>query len=302
MFHDALVPFAERRIIRMKEKTSLFLVCLLLLISFTTALYPIVSNLQKERIQRQQILDYQNAVEQVPEKKLNREWKRAKTYNWNLVQNGVVVADPFDPRKYVPDQKTYTDLLNPNGDGIMDYLEISKISLKLPIRHGTEAETLANAVGHLEGTSLPTGGKVTHAVLSAHRGLPSTELFTNLDRLAEGDIFTLYILDKILYYKVDSIKVVEPEEVDDLRIIEGKDSVTLVTCTPYSINSHRLLVRGQRRAAVDGQNGEKENFFSLHVYECVAVPVLLVICVAVAGAMKRNIASRREKEEAKEEK
>lgn len=136
--------------------------------------------------------------------------------------------------------------MNLSGDGMMGYIEVPKINIKIPIYHTTEDEVLQKAAGHLEGSSLPVGGKGTHAVISAHRGLPSATLFTDLDKLEEGDHFLLYILDDVLCYEVDKISVVEPKETDDLAVEEEKDLVTLLTCTPYGVNSHRLLVRGHR--------------------------------------------------------
>lgn len=146
----------------------------------------------------------------------------------------------------------YESLLNVSGNGIIGYIEIPMIQCSLPIYHGTEESVLQIAVGHIEGSSLPTGGAGTHCVLSGHRGLPSAKLFTDLDQLAEGDTFILRILDETLTYEVDQIRTVEPYELDDLGIEEGKDYCTLVTCTPYGINTHRLLVRGRR---VDNQPG-----------------------------------------------
>lgn len=266
-------------------------------------MYPIVSNLQHERLQKQLLADYEATVGNVSESELEKDWERARRYNENLVQNGVVLADPFDPKKYVPDQKSYADLLNPNGDGVMGSLEIPKLSLKLPIKHGTQAETLADAVGHLEGTSLPTGGKGTHSVLSAHRGLPSAELFTNLDQMEIGDYFCLYILDEVLYYEVDQIKVVEPKEIEDLKLDAQNDCVTLVTCTPYSINSHRLLVRGQRcEAPSEDTEVAPKVFFKTHMYEfavgLIATAALLSILIIIKKTAKGKNENR---EEAKEQ-
>lgn len=273
----------------MKEKINLLLICILFVSAFAVVMYPIVSNLQNERLQKLLLDDYKTMVENIPESKLATDWKRARKYNENLVQSGAVLADPFDPQKYVPDQKSYEDLLNPNKDGVMGMIEIPKISLKLPIKHGTKAEVLANAVGHLEGTSLPTGGEGTHTVLSAHRGLPSAELFTNLDQLEIGDTFCLYILDEVLYYEIDQVKVVEPKEIEDLKIEAKKDQVTLITCTPYSINSHRLLVRGQR-CEEPAEEIEKTAtiFFKIHTYEMIVLAIAIIAAISVIVIIKRT--------------
>ena len=174
--------------------------------------------------------------------------EKAKAYNEALLPSvlpdsfAVAQAEGEDSEAY----RTYMDCLNPLGDGMMGTVEIPKINVKLPVFHTTEETVLEQAAGHLQGSSLPVGGESTHAVISAHRGLPSAALFTDLDRLEEGDHFLLHILDDTLCYQVDQILVVEPEETESLAVEEGKDLVTLLTCTPYGVNSHRLLVRGHR--------------------------------------------------------
>ena len=167
-------------------------------------------------------------------------WREAKEYNAGLLEryNNFTLTEE--------QAEKYDALLNIGGDGVMGYIEIPSIDVHLPIYHGTDDAVLQIAVGHLEWTSLPVGGESTHCVLSGHRGLPSARLFTDLDQLKEGDYFMLNILDETLTYEVDQIRIVEPEEVDKLTIIEGRDLCTLVTCTPYGVNSHRLLVRGHR--------------------------------------------------------
>jgi len=142
--------------------------------------------------------------------------------------------------------KEYLKLLNPKEDGVMGYIKIPKIDVEIPIYHGTSNKVLQKGVGHFENSSLPVGGESTHSILSAHRGLPSSRLFTDLDQLEEGDMFYIYVLDKVLAYRVDQIKVVEPSNIENLKIVDNEDYITLVTCTPYAINTHRLLVRGTR--------------------------------------------------------
>lgn len=173
------------------------------------------------------------------------EKKQALGYNEAL--KPYILPDSFaNARREDGADEVYMSCLNLTGDGMMGYVEVPKINIKLPIFHTTEEEVLQTAAGHLEGSSLPVGGEGSHAVISAHRGLPSAALFTDLDRLSEGDCFLLYILDDVLCYKVDQISVVKPEDTTALAAEDGKDLVTLLTCTPYGVNSHRLLVRGYR--------------------------------------------------------
>ena len=188
-------------------------------------------------------------------------------------------------------QKQYDSLLNFDGTGNMGYINIPKINVELPIYHGTSDSVLQTSIGHLEETSLPVGGESTHTVLSGHRGLPSAKLFTDLDKLTEGDTFTLNILNQTLTYEVDQIRIVEPTDLSDLQIEEGQDLCTLVTCTPYGINTHRLLVRGHRIA---NQNGEAQviadalQIRPIYIMPFVAVPILLILIIAVLIFPKRR--------------
>lgn len=254
----------------MKGKGELVLIALLVVVAAAAALYPILSGMQHARIQRQMLKDYTASLQSIPEDTIDREWKQARAYNRSLAQSYVRITDPFDGKVHASYRKNYDKLLNVSGNGMMGYIEIPKINLKLSIMHGIDDETLLNSAGHLPGTSLPVGGKNSHAVLSAHRGLPSAKLFTDLDQLQENDIFMIHVLDKVLYYKVMQVKVVEPENTDDLTIVEGKDYVTLVTCTPYAVNSHRLLVRGERTSKPPDSDlfagFSIINFFRLHFY------------------------------------
>lgn len=199
-------------------------------------LYPAVSNFLAERAQTNVIRSYQAAVDESNRQKLEEEWQKAEEYNENLA--GDPVHDPFvmGSGYVLPDN--YEEVLNLNGDGVMGYLEIPRIDVELPIYHGTSEEVLEKGAGHLEATALPIGGKNRHPVISAHRGLPSAELFTRLDEMEIGDWFYLSVLDETLAYEVDKITVIEPEE--------NRDLLTLLTCTPYGVNTHRLLVRGTR--------------------------------------------------------
>ena len=205
-------------------------------------------------------------------------WADAQAYNQSLIDK----ADRYD---MTDEERTkYESLLNVSGNGIIGYIEIPSINCSLPIYHGTDEAILQIAVGHIEGTSLPVGGSGTHCVLSGHRGLPSARLFTDLDKMVIGDTFLMRVLDETLTYEVDQIRIVLPYEMDDLEIEEGKDYCTLVTCTPYGINSHRLLVRGHRienqeeaqaiRITADAMQNEP-----LLVAPIVAIPMLLILLV-----------------------
>ena len=207
-------------------------------------LYPAVSNFLAERNQSNVIHTYQAKVEQMDQEEIDEAWSRAVEYNENLA--GDPVHDPFvmGSGYILPDN--YEDVLNLNGDGVMGYVEIPKIDVYLPVYHGTGEEVLAQGAGHLDVTALPIGGEGNHSVISAHRGLPSAELFTRLDEMEMGDVFYIHVLDRTLAYEVDQIEVILPEELALLQPEEGKDLVTLLTCTPYAVNTHRLLVRGAR--------------------------------------------------------
>lgn len=216
--------------------------CLIFVIGLLVLFYPTFSDLWNQYRQNQLISSYVETVERMDKEDYSAIWNAARAYNDRL---DPTFSDAFTGTE--PDQADeYWELLNLNGDGIMGYLEIPKISVRLPIYHGTGDQALQNGVGHLAGTSLPVGGAGTHSVLSGHRGLPSALLFTDLDKLEEGDPFVLYILNEKLVYQVDQIQVVEPDQVSSLKVEPDQDYVTLITCTPYGINTHRLLVRGHR--------------------------------------------------------
>lgn len=216
------------------------------LLGLGITLYPAVSNYLLERNQSVAMQGYIEEQEKVPDEVSEELKEEARAYNKKLREGTVVLTDPFDPDalKYVTDD--YEKMLDPDGSGRMGYLEIPSIEVYLPIYHGTSEGVLQSGIGHLGNTSLPIGGENTHAVLSGHTGLPNARLLTDLDKLQEGDQFYIHVLDGTLAYEVDQIKVVEPDDISDIFIEEGEDYVTLVTCTPYGINSHRLLVRGTR--------------------------------------------------------
>ena len=224
----------------------------------------------------------------------NEEYERmltdAEEYNKRLVEAermSLVLSDE--------QTEEYNSLLNASGTGIMGYVDINKIHVTLPIYHGTDEAVLQVAIGHLAGTSLPVGGESTHSVISGHRGLPSSRLFTDIDRLVVGDTFTLNVLDNVLTYEVDQIRIVLPEEVNELKIVEGEDYCTLLTCTPYGVNSHRLLVRGKRVETKALANvrvkADALQISNPVVAIFIAVPLLIlliVIALISSGIRKRN--------------
>ncbi len=232
----------------MKKKVTTITICIMFLAGLSLLLYPFVSNQWNTYRQKKLISSYDEQIsqkEEAGEIDYNKEWSEAMAYNEALLPS--ILPDSFAVSEASEeDDEEYMSSLNLNGDGMMGYVEIPKIDVKVPVYHTTEKEVLEKAAGHLEGSSLPVGGESTHSVISAHRGLPSAKLFTDLDKLEKGDHFLISVLDDTLCYEVDKISVVEPTETDGLAVEEGQDLVTLLTCTPYGVNSQRLLVRGHR--------------------------------------------------------
>ena len=280
----------------MKKKnnnwTTAFLV-LLLLAGVSLLLYPSLSDYWNSMHQTRAIASYAETVSQLDTAQYDEMWKAAQDYNRSLAQRETAFA-------LTDEQKVaYESLLDVSGLGVMGYIEIPEIDCSLPIYHGTEESVLQVAVGHLEWSNLPVGGEGTHCVLSGHRGLPSAKLFTNLDKLAVGDTFLLRVLDEVLAYEVDQILIVEPEQVDVLGIVPGEDYCTLVTCTPYGINTHRLLVRGHRventpEAARMHVTADATQFDPLLVAPVLAIPVLLLLLMILL-VPKRRRKSREDK-------
>ena len=224
----------------MKKHLATIVLVLILLAGLSLLLYPTFSNWWNSFHSSKAISDYSEQVAQLDQEQYTELWEAAIAYNQDLQNKGNVFQVTDAQRA------AYSQLLNVGGNGVMGYIEIPSIDVSLPLYHGTSESILQVAVGHLEWSSLPTGGEGTHCVVSGHRGLPSARLFTDLDDLRTGDQFMIRVLDELMTYEVDQILIVDPDDVDDLLIVEGKDLVTLVTCTPYGINSHRLLVRGHR--------------------------------------------------------
>lgn len=213
-----------------------------LLVAFSVLLYPTISNYLYEKNSSRVISLYDEGIVHQKQEVMDEIMETTRAYNRELLEN-MELLDPFSSQKQEVDQR-YANTLNVNGSGMMGYITIPKINLELPIYHGTEENVLQIGVGHFEGTSFPVGGESTHAVLTGHRGLPSKLLFTDLDKMELGDVFYVKTLGKTLAYEVDQILTVLPEETKALSIVPGEDYVTLVTCTPYAVNTHRLLVRG----------------------------------------------------------
>ncbi len=232
----------------MKKNYTILIFPILFLAGLSLLLYPLVSNEWNNYRQSKLISTYDAAVaEKTATGAIDYTMEKKQALGYNEALKPYILPDSFaNAGREDGADEVYMSCLNLTGDGMMGYVEVPKINIKLPIFHTTEEEVLQTAAGHLEGSSLPVGGEGSHAVISAHRGLPSAALFTDLDRLSEGDCFLLYILDDVLCYKVDQISVVKPEDTTALAAEDGKDLVTLLTCTPYGVNSHRLLVRGYR--------------------------------------------------------
>lgn len=274
----------------MKRKhISTIFIILIFLVGLGFISYPTVSNLWNQAHQSRAIATYSKQVEKLDDSENKKMLKAARKYNKSLLKK----SDHWKLSK--KDKKKYESLLDVSGTGIMGYIEVPKIDCSLPIYHGTDEGALQIAIGHLEGSSLPVGGKSTHCVLSGHRGLPSARLFTDLDQMEEGDIFILNILGRKLAYEVDQIKVVLPEEMSDLEIEEGKDLCTLVTCTPYGINTHRLLVRGHRTKYVEKKVEEeqkkvqtKKTDIRLMIAGGTGVLILLIIIIVIVIKRRRK--------------
>ena len=221
-------------------RASTIILVAIFFVGLSLLLYPTVSDFWNEKRQSQAIINYDDLIVDLTPEDYTELFLKADIYN-QKIRN---MSFPFLNHKNIADE--YNSTLDVNGDGMMGYITIEKIKVQLPIYHGTSDKVLNSAVGHVEGSSLPVGGESTHSVLSAHRGLPSAKLFTNLDKVEVGDIFTIRILDKTITYQVDRILIVPPQDTDNLNIVQGEDYCTLVTCTPYGINTHRMLVRGIR--------------------------------------------------------
>ena len=258
-----------------ERRGGLYFAVFLFFVGFLIMAYPQISDLWNQMISETLVSEYKSDIDSKSDEELNAEYLKAKAYNEQHRFN--TVMDVFKGNG--PQEEMYMSLLNPSKDGVMGYLEIPRISQRIVIYHATGAKTLQKGCGHIAGTSLPVGGKGTHAVLAAHRGLPKAKLFTDIDKLEKGDLFFLFILNRKLAYEVDQIKVVEPDCLDELQIEEGKDYVTLFTCTPYSVNTHRLLVRGHRTRYIPADNGTKTAIDKCKNYW----PFIIIVALMILG-------------------
>ena len=292
----------------MRRKVANIIAAAIFLTGLVVFLYPIVSNQWNEYHQSRAIASYTEAVADLSEDDYDALWAAAEAYNSSIVTN-TYTADSFSDQQENLEGTEYWSLLNLNDDGIMGYISILKIEVKLAIYHGTSDSVLQVGAGHMSGTSLPIGGEGTHSVIAAHRGLPSAELFTNLDQLEVGDKFYIHILGEVLAYEVDQIlPMVDKDDTDALKeamaIEEGEDYVTLFTCTPYGVNSHRLLVRGHRTEYY-GEDDEEEttpvesmlqsvrDYYMLYLLGIFAAAILITLMIRI---VRNRWISRKERE------
>ncbi len=268
---------------------STILLVAIFLVGLCVLLYPTISNYWNEKRQSQAIMSYNSLVEEMKPEDFQKYFDEADEYNRKLR----LISQPF--AGYSQLDKEYYSTLDVNGNGMMGYITIEKIKVQIPIYHGTSDKILNSAVGHVEGSSLPVGGENTHSVLSAHRGLPSAKLFTNLDKMEVGDVFTITILDRTITYQIDQVLIVLPGKTDELYVERGKDYCTLITCTPYGINTHRMLVRGTRIENIE--EGKKVNVITdayqinpLIVTPIVAIPILagLLVFLVVKSSKEKK--------------
>lgn len=264
----------------MRKNLSTIILILIFLVGLSVMLYPSVSDAVNRKHQSRAVAGYAEEVEQLSDADYQTYFDAADAYNRQLN----TTPNAF----YKPDLVSgYAQTLDISGTGIMGYITIPKISVELPIYHGTDEGVLQVAAGHLEGSSLPVGGAGTHAVISAHRGLPSAKLFTNLDELEVGDRFTITVLNRVLTYEVDQISIVLPTEIDLLLPTEGMDYVTLMTCTPYGINTHRLLVRGKRVETTESQKHIRVAADAFRIEPIIVAPILAIpmLLAALVGVL-----------------
>ena len=273
----------------MKKDGTTVILILVFFVGLSLLLYPSFSDWWNSMHQSRAVASYVEQVAHIDTDQYEQLWNRAWDYNASLTQrsNNYILTEE--------QRAEYDQILDVGGIGIMGYIEIPAIGVTLPVYHGTDEAVLQVAVGHLEWTSLPVGGESSHCVVSGHRGLPSAKLFTDLDRLVLGDIFMFRVLDEILTYEVDQILIVEPHEVDPLHIEEGKDLCTLVTCTPYGINSHRLLVRGHRIENLEVAKTVRVTSDAIQIEPVVVAPIVAapILLVLLIGLMFRKPRKRR---------
>ena len=280
-----------------ENKLVIFLFIPMILLGLGLLLYPFISNRISVGHYQKVIQTYDKKVSEETKDANNKLLMDAREYNRSLSFGEVV--DVFQNPE-VKNSDRYLSILNINDNGMMGYISIPKIDVRIPIYHGTTSDVLQKGVGHLEGSSFPVGGESAHAILSAHRGLPSSKLFTDLDQLKKGDIFYIYILNQVLAYQVDQVLVTEPSETDALRIVDGKDYITLVTCTPYAINTHRLLVRGERIEYNEQVEKDIEVDYALSTADIVLYISLVIALLLIVVAIICFIKSRKNRQNPKD--
>lgn len=285
----------ENKTVQKKKSgnASTIILVAIFFVGLCVLLYPTVSDFWNEKRQSQAIVNYDDLIVDLTPEDYSEYFSKADSYN-QKIRN---MSFPFMNHKNIAEE--YYSTLDVNGDGMMGYITIEKIKVQLPIYHGTSDKVLNSAAGHVEGSSLPVGGESTHSVLSAHRGLPSAKLFTNLDKVEVGDVFTIRILDKTITYQVDQILIVLPHETEALNIVSGEDYCTLVTCTPYGINTHRMLVRGTRIESIEPDRvinviTEAYQIDPLIVTPAVAAPMLGLLLIVLL-VKSRNPNKKKEK-------
>ncbi len=279
----------------MKKRTNLFTTIfftIVLFVGLSVMLYPVVSDWWNKQVTSQAVASYNSTIVNMEEDETEALLNEARAYNRELAS----LMAPFADYANI---KRYSDVLNISGTGIMGYVSIPVIDVELPIYHGTSDEVLNVAAGHLEGSSIPVGGENTHAVISAHRGLPSAKLFTDLDRVVVGDVFTITILNQVFTYQVEEILIVKPYEMEKLAVIPDKDYVTLMTCTPYGVNTHRLLLRS-RRIETEFHLDVKIVADAMKVDPLLVVPLisapllLMLLCYWIFGGKRKKKRTRLE--------
>ena len=265
----------------MKKHIPTIFFAVVLIAGLSLLLYPTVSDWWNSLHQSRAVAEYAQHVGEIDNEEYQKYFDSAYAYNKNLAEKA---TDRFEMTD--EERDAYNNVLDVTGTGMMGYLEIPVLQTTLPVYHGTGDDVLSVGVGHLEGSSLPVGGESTHCVLSGHRGLPSAKLLTDLDKIVVGDVFMIHILDETLTYEVDQIRIVEPQDVGELAIVDGMDYCTLITCTPYGINTHRLLVRGHRIANAEAEKeiritSDAIQIEPIVVMPFVAAPILLILLVVL---------------------
>lgn len=271
----------------MKKKLTTIFLIVTFIVGFLVLMYPSISNYYNEKVGSYAISSYEKSVSDTSQQDIDSILEKAEEYNKELAENQIPFKNgKSEDKNYMSQLKLFEE------ESIMGYITIEKINLKLPIYHTTDEPILQIAVGHLEGSSLPIGGEGTHSVLTGHRGLPSAKLFTDLDKLEKGDLIEIKVLNKTITYKVRDTSIIEPQQVDSLKIEEGKDLLTLITCTPYGVNSHRLLIHGERTDNVISDEVFVTNdamvIDSIFIAPLIAAPILVILFIASTVSKKKR--------------